>query len=213
MSEKIGLTAKQKEILEFIAGCIKERRVPPSIKEIAREVGLTSSSSVHYQLQVLEKKGLIRRNPLKSRFIEVTYDLEEAREENTICKYPLISFSFSPDFSGPEESVVKEIPLPLEFVGYRDAFLVEMIGESMKEAGILHGDICIVKREYTPKVGDIVVAATEGEITIKKFSGGSGYFILEPENHRLRPIIVREAVFLGKVIGILRFIERRTQEM
>ena len=245
----MSITMKQKQILEFIHRFLDEKGVPPSIQEIGGAVGLSSSSSVHHQLRNMERMGLIRRNPSKSRFIEIlerriaqrtsgesdehealkAVDEQEtpaAAEEleasqgsggheacREVHRYPLVQFNQCPETAESREVVMKEFPLSVDLIGHRDVFLIEMAGDSMKEAGILDGDLCIAKRLDTPEEGDIVVADIDGNITIKRLYRGSGYYRLEPENHRLRPIIVRDVRFLGKVIGILRNMERNTQEI
>jgi repressor LexA len=273
-------TPIQKKIVEFIEKCIRTRGIPPSIKEIGTSVGLSSSSSVHNQLQNLERLGLIRRDPTKSRCIEIVKRAGAADDsptlsgmQNEVCdadlpameesaagavaegesilnekieekkpemhqyaeqiatphdvpagadaewkaeihRYPLFIYeSSNPAESdgGQNRSLKAEtILLPVDFVGTIDAFLLEMDGDSMKEAGILEGDFCIIRQGNTPRDGDIVACKIEDEVTIKRFFNGPGYYILEPENHRYRRIIVKDTLFLGRVIGVLRNLERKT---
>lgn len=201
------ITETQEKILEFISSSIEKNGVPPSIKEIGKAVGLSSSSSVHYQLERMEKMGLISRDKTKSRCIAV-----KGKQKGNLYEYPLLmvdALESEDDDSGGNGHSFKTITLPVDFVGCTDAFIMEMKGDSMTGAGILDGDFCIIKHQTEPVDGDIVLAKVEDELTIKRFFNGSGYFILEPENRRFKSIMVREAVFLGKIIGILRNIEKR----
>ncbi|MHC9540708.1 MAG: LexA family protein [Vulcanimicrobiota bacterium] len=273
-------TPIQKKIVEFIEKCIRTRGIPPSIKEIGSSVGLSSSSSVHHQLQNLERLGLIRRDPTKSRCIEIVKrtgaaddsstlsgmqnevhgaalpaieentadtvsegesplkeqieekkpeshqyteqitaphdasDAKDTEEKAEIHRYPLFIYESSntaESDGGQNRSLKAEtILLPIDFVGTIEAFLLEMDGDSMKEAGILEGDFCIIRQGNTPRDGDIVACKIDEEVTIKRFFNGPGYYILEPENHRYRRILVKDALFLGRVIGVLRNWERKT---
>jgi len=208
-----ALTEIQQNILAFIKKAISDRGIPPSIKEIGKAVGLSSSSSVHHQLNNLEKLGLIRRDRTMSRSIEITGKETASPEpgtEKNFCDYMLVTFKAAASLTDNKEENISigTMTLPIDFIGYREAFLLEMQGDSMKGAGIFDGDLCIVRQQYTPVDGDMIALKIDNEIMVRRFFNGPGYFVLEAENSRYKPIMVKEAVFLGKIIGLLRNSER-----
>jgi len=217
MENKIAApTDMQLNILSCIKKRIAERGFPPSIKEIGNAVGLSSSSSVHHQLNNLEKLGLIKRDKTRSRSIEVLQGATPAAEvtENKLCDYKLVTFKAAALLTDNKEENISigTMTLPLDFIGYREAFLLEMQGDSMKGAGIFDGDLCIVKQQYTPVDGDMIAVRIDNEIMVRRFFNGPGYFVLEAENNRYKPLMVKEAVFLGKIIGLLRNSERTGEQ-
>lgn len=225
MVTELSLTHRQTLILEVIRRDVLERGIPPSIREIGERVGLSSSSSVHCHLRTLEQKGFIRRDPSRPRCIELLAegrsrvppaapraaapadgDQEgsgEGRESGYpagITFYPVLE---DPNLAPPDAEPVF-IPLPRDLAGGDDAFLFQVEGDSMREAAILHGDLVIARRSEEAEDGDIVVVLANQEITVKRFFHGNGHSRLEPENRRMKPIFVRDARVLGKVVGIIR---------
>ncbi|GAV23622.1 LexA repressor [Carboxydothermus pertinax] len=196
------LSHQEKKILTFIKQYISDKGYPPTIREICQGVGLSSPSTVHHHLRNLEAKGILQRNPTKPRALEILdYNIEEVRAVpllgNVAAGHPVLAVE------NPDE--VFQLPKALFPEG--DLFALRIKGDSMIEAGILPGDIIIVKKQETAENGDIIVAYLEGEVTVKKFWKDlhQGSIKLIPANSKYEPIIVdREAKILGKVIGLFR---------
>ncbi|WP_188205887.1 transcriptional repressor LexA [Alkalibacillus aidingensis] len=203
------LSKRQKEIYEFISSEVKAKGYPPSVREIAEAVGLASSSTVHGHLSRLEDKGYIRRDPTKPRAIEITYDDGEAVHERQAMYAPLIGKVTAGEPITAVENVEEYIPIPNNFSTTEDdVFALSVQGESMIEAGILDGDVVIVRKQATASNGEIVVAMTEeDEATVKRFFIDQDNYRLEPENPTMEPIILEQVTILGKVIGLYRDID------
>ncbi|CAI9386065.1 transcriptional repressor LexA [Niallia sp. Sow4_A1] len=203
------LSKRQLDILEYIKEEVKLKGYPPSVREIAEAVGLASSSTVHGHLARLESKGLIRRDPTKPRAIEIL-DLEESN----IPKYNIINVPVVGKVTAglpitAIENVEEYFPLPERLApSDEQIFMLEIMGESMIEAGILDGDYVIVRQQHSANNGDIVVAMTEeDEATVKRFFKERDFIRLQPENSTMEPIILRNVSILGKVIGVYRHIQ------
>lgn len=201
------VSKRQQAILEFIKNEVKTKGYPPSVREIGEAVGLASSSTVHGHLERLEAKGLIRRDPTKPRAIEVL----EPEEDSTIPRQgvvhvPLIGKVTAGLPIEAIEDIQEYFPLPDTYGASQDQlFMLEIMGESMIEAGILDGDYVIVKKQATANNGEIVVAMTdEMEATVKRFYKEKDHFRLQPENSSMEPIIVKNVSILGKVVGLYR---------
>ncbi|MBM7716636.1 repressor LexA [Bacillus thermophilus] len=199
------LTKRQEDILNFIKDEVKKKGYPPSVREIGKAVGLASSSTVHGHLARLESKGLIRRDPTKPRAIEVLNQNEETIVQKTV-NVPLVGKVTAGLPISAVENIEDYYPLPESLVpADEQVFMLEIVGESMIEAGIHDGDFVIVRQQKTANNGDIVVAMTEeDEATVKRFYKENGYFRLQPENASMEPIIVSNVVILGKVIALYR---------
>ncbi|MFC0525015.1 transcriptional repressor LexA [Pontibacillus salicampi] len=203
------LSKRQETILDFIKDRVLEKGYPPSVREIGEAVGLASSSTVHGHLARLEKKGYIRRDPTKPRAIEVL-ELEEEganqipRGEATYA--PVIGKVTAGMPITAIENIEEYVPLPDTLATQDDeVFVLVVQGESMIEAGILDGDMVIVRRQQTAQNGDIVVAMTEDEeATVKRFFKESNHIRLQPENATMEPIIVQNISILGRVVGLYR---------
>jgi repressor LexA len=203
------LTSRQRRILEFIRDAVNEHGYPPSIREIGDEVGLTSTSSVHSQLQTLEKKGFIRRDPTKPRAIEVFVDSPAAAIPRPLPAYaPLLS---GPIAAGtgvlPDDQIEEMLPLPRDLVGQGELFVLRVRGDSMIEAGIFGEDYVVVRRQPIAENGDIVAALVpnlEDEATVKRWSVRGGHVKLMPANPAYEPIDGDAASVLGKVVAVLR---------
>jgi len=218
MNEKLkNITRQQRKILNFIVKFTDKNGFPPAIRDIGKAVGLSSSSTIHFHLNKMEKEGIIRRDPTKPRAIKVLINPGNGKksdgkstESTTIEKredvvdYPLITGYRKdvPFFS--KNNVEKIIPLPVEIFGNRDGFLLRMPGESMTGIGINNGDLCIINREENVNDGDIAVIATNGEMTVKRVFRHLGAYRLEPENRRMNPVYVKDVKILGKLVGVLR---------
>lgn len=207
------LTKIQVKILEFIKQELRDKGYPPSVREIGANVGLTSTSSVHNQLNNLEKKRYIKRGVSKQRAIEVVgfspfsnkdTNYDEVSTVEDIINVPIIGNVAAGLPILAEENVEDTYPLPSSFVGTKECFMLHVKGESMKDAGILDGDMVIVKKQNTANNHDIVVALIENEATVKTFYKESNRIRLQPENPAFEPIYSTDCQILGKVIGVIR---------
>lgn len=204
-----NLSKRQQEILDFIKQSVRERGYPPSVREIGQAVGLSSSSTVHGHLARLEAKGLIRRDPTKPRAIEILDNNPVIEADFNVRKVPVVGRVTAGQPITAIENIEDYFPLPENIApGGDQVFMLEVIGDSMIEAGILDGDYVIVRQQQTAENGDIVVAMTEDdEATVKRFYKENNYIRLQPENSTMDPIIVTNVTILGKVIGVYRKID------
>ncbi len=197
------ISAKQKEILEFIKQEILNRGYPPAVREICEAVGLKSTSSVHSHLETLEKNGYIRRDPTKPRAIEIIDDnFNLTRRE--VVNVPVIGSVAAGQPLLAVENIENYFPIPAELMPNTDAFMLHVKGESMINAGILDGDQILVQQQSDVRNGDIVVALIEDSATVKTFYKEDGHIRLQPENDTMDPIIVEDCTILGKVFGVFR---------
>ncbi len=203
----VKISKRQQDILNFIKDEVKSKGYPPSVREIGEAVGLASSSTVHGHLARLESKGLIRRDPTKPRAIEILEVDENAHiPRNQVVNVPVVGKVTAGLPITAIENIEEYFPLPERLVpSDEQVFMLEIMGESMIEAGILDGDYVIVKQQQTANNGDIVVAMTEDdEATCKRFFKEKEYVRLQPENPTMEPIILKNVSILGKVIGVYR---------
>jgi repressor LexA len=203
------LTGKRREILEFIESSLSDRGYPPSVREIGEAVGLTSSSSVHAHLATLQKQGYLRRDPTKPRAIEVRYDTSSGAmiEKRPTRHVPLVGDVAAGTDVLAQENVEELLPLPADFTGDGNLFMLRIRGDSMIDAGILDGDFVVARQQTEATKGDIVVAGIPGdEATVKTYTRKGGKVVLLPHNERLSPMEFDPAdvsVF-GKVVTVLR---------
>lgn len=212
MAEKV--TKRQQAVLDSIENCIREKGYGPTVREVCQDLGLSSPSTVHVHLKALEEKGLIKRDPLKSRSITLTYPLEGVdtpREANFIkpsfsktLDLPLVGNVAAGSPILAEENVVDTITLPTDIVGDSAAFLLSVRGDSMIEAGINSGDYVVVKEQPTANNGDIVVALIDDGATVKRFYKEANHIRLQPENSSMEPIITNDCSIAGKVVAVFR---------
>lgn len=196
------LSSRQQAILTYIKTYLRNRGYPPSVREIGSAVGLCSSSTVHSHLAKLEKLGYIRRDPAKPRAIEIM-DTAAWRHKR-LTPVPLVGRVTAGVPILAVENVEEVYPLPADFVHDENVFMLAVQGDSMVNAGILNGDFVIVRRQQIADSGDIVVAMIDDEATVKRFFPEKDHVRLQPENDAMQPIITRQVVILGKVIGLLR---------
>jgi repressor LexA len=205
------LTTRQQEIWQFLAAYVDEHGYPPTVREIGDAVGLASPSTVHAHLANLERAGLLRRDPTKPRAIELVGRKREQAPapEVSAPKLPLVGQIAA---GGPllaEEAIEDEIAVPEPLGGDAD-FLLRVKGESMIEAGILDGDIVVVRKQTDARTGEIVVAlvgddGSADEATVKTFHRErDGRIRLQPENAALEPLFPEHVEILGKVTGVFR---------
>lgn len=199
------ISKRQEDILSFIKEEVRLKGYPPSVREIAEAVGLASSSTVHGHLERLENKGYIRRDPTKPRAIEIL-EPENSIHKQPVVHVPLIGKVTAGSPITAIENVEEYFPLPDTYGTSEDQlFMLEVMGESMIEAGIHDKDYVIVKQTATADNGDIVVAMTEdNEATVKRFFKEKDHFRLQPENSSMEPILVDQVSILGKVVGLYR---------
>ncbi|KHE66821.1 transcriptional repressor LexA [Halobacillus sp. BBL2006] len=201
------LSKRQQEILDFIKEQVLLKGYPPSVREIGQSVGLASSSTVHGHLSRLEKKGYIRRDPTKPRAIEVIELEEDHSIPRSEASYaPVIGKVTAGSPITAVENIEEYVPLPDTLAGSdENTFVLIVQGESMIEAGILDGDMVVVRQQQTAQNGDIVVAMTEDEeATVKRFFKERSHIRLQPENATMDPIILNDVSILGKVVGLYR---------
>jgi repressor LexA len=191
--------------MDFIKKEVATKGYPPSVREIGNAVGLASSSTVHGHLNRLEKKGLIRRDPTKPRAIEILDREEFALPKQETVFLPVIGKVTAGEPITAIENIEEYIPVPKSMVSNEDAFILNVVGDSMINAGIFDGDQVIVRPQQTAENGEIIVAMTEdGEATVKRFFKEKDHIRLQPENPTMAPIIVKNCTILGKVVGLFR---------
>lgn len=199
------ISDKQKEILEYIKSQILAKGYPPAVREICEAVHLKSTSSVHSHLETLEKNGYIRRDPTKPRAIEIVDD-EFNLNRREMVNVPVIGRVAAGEPILATQNISDYFPIPAEFMPNTQTFMLMVKGESMINAGIFDGDMILVLQQQTARNGDMVVALVDDSATVKTFYREDGYIRLQPENESMDPIIVTDAVILGKVIGVFRFL-------
>jgi repressor LexA len=216
--EPAGLTPRQRKVLAVIRDWVDRFGYPPSVREIGDAVGLTSTSSVHHQLRTLERKGYLRRDPNRTRAVDVRAPEEETAtgtegpaegtpdgtDRPTPAFVPLLGDIAA---GGPilaEQAVQDVFPLPREIVGEGELFLLNVRGDSMVEAAITDGDWVVVRQQPVAENGEIVAAMIDGEATVKTFKRRDGHNWLMPANPAYDPIPGDEATILGRVVAVLR---------
>jgi repressor LexA len=199
---ELNLTKRQQEIFEFIKRYAGEHGYPPTVRDIGKAIGLTSSSTVHAHLANLEKVGLLRRDPSKPRALEVLVD--KAKEVVAPNGLPLVGNVAAGQPVLAEENIEEYVPVPGIAGGEQGEFVLRVRGDSMRDAGILAGDHVIVRRQETADSGEIVVALVGEEATVKRFFEESDHVRLQPENEAMEPIRTRDAQILGRVVGVCR---------
>ncbi|MFA5524689.1 MAG: transcriptional repressor LexA [Tissierellales bacterium] len=203
------LSSIQLKILEFIKKEIFSKGYPPAVREICKAVELKSTSTVHAHLEKLEKKGYIRRDPTKPRAIEILNKSDNviAFPRREIVNVPIVGKVTAGEPILAVENIEDTFPLPIDFIENDSVFMLKVRGESMINAGILDGDLVLIKQQNTANNGDIVVALLEEEATIKRFFKEKNHFRLQPENQFMEPIITTDVLVLGKVTGVYRRIK------
>jgi repressor LexA len=205
----MDLTKRQQEIFDFIRKYSAKYGYPPTVRDIGKAVGLASSSTVHAHLANLEKIGLLRRDPSKPRAIElfdraVGSAVDSVRAIVRPDALPLVG-SVAAGLPVPaEEDIEDYVSVPDAAGGADGEYLLRIRGDSMKNAGILEGDLVVVRRQDTAEEGEIVVALLGEEATVKRFFREDDHIRLQPENETMEPIRSREVKILGRVVGLLR---------
>jgi len=206
---RTGLTPRQKQVLEYIDENLREKGYPPSVREIAAALGLTSPATVHNHLNTLEDKGYIKRDPTKPRAMEVNYESGSGAvtERRPVKHIPLIGTVAAGTGVLAEENIEESYPLPQDFTGDGALFMLKVRGDSMIDAAICDGDFVVVRQQANANNGEIVVAAiNEDEATVKTFIQKGNQIILRPSNETMEDIIqdAKDVSIYGKVVTVLR---------
>jgi repressor LexA len=205
----MDLTKRQQEIFDFIRKYSAKYGYPPTVRDIGKAVGLASSSTVHAHLANLEKLGLLRRDPSKPRAIEmlergVGNAVESVKGIVGTEGLPVLGAVAAGQPMLAEENIEDYVSVPDMAGGTNGNYLLQIRGESMKDAGIIEGDHVVVHSQDTARDGDIVVALLGEEATVKRFFREPDHIRLQPENETMEPIRSKEVKVLGKVVGLLR---------
>ena len=203
------ITTRQRQILDVIERSMRDRGYPPSVREIGESIGLTSPSTVHSHLRTLTRLGYLRRDPDKPRAIEVRWDPNSGAvmERRPVRHVPLVGDVAAGTDVLAVEQVEEIYPLPADFTGEGDLFMLRVRGESMIEAGILDGDYVVAVQQNKARNGDVVVAGIPGgEATIKHFTAVDGVVTLTPSNSTMAPMIFpsEEVEIYGRVVTVMR---------
>ena len=197
------LTERQNKILDYIRFVTKVRNYPPSVREIGEAVGLSSSSTVHNHLNQLERRGLIKRDPSKSRTVQLVADAEVAEQRRNAVSVPIVGNVAAGSPILAEQNVEDHILLSSDLAkdGY---FLLRVRGDSMINAGILDDDLVLVRPQHEAPNGSIVVALVEGDATVKRIERTDGHVKLIAENPAYEPIVTNNVSLVGQVRGVIR---------
>lgn len=212
------LNSRESDILRYIEKQVKDVGYPPSVREIGKAVGLSSTATVHAYLSKLEEKGYIKKETQKGRTLRLLKGLKDSKDKNQTSLFEGKNY-----YGGKElvdvpvvgkitagapilavENITDSFLIPLDFVGNSESFMLTVSGESMIEAGILDGDYILVQKQNVARNGEIVVALIEDEATVKTFYKEKDHIRLQPENSTMDPIIVKDCQILGKVVGVFR---------
>ena len=207
------LNKRERAIIKFIDKQIKDKGYPPSVREIGKAVGLHSTATVHGYLKKLSEKGYIKKEDQKGRTLKLLKgglaDSEKPAPKplyngKELVDVPVVGKITAGAPILAVENVTDTFPIPIDFVGNSESFMLTVSGESMIEAGILDGDYILVKRQNSARNGQIVVALIEDEATVKTFYKENNHIRLQPENSTMDPIIVPDCKILGVVGGVFR---------
>ena len=206
MAADLNLTKRQQEIFDFIGKYSAKYGYPPTVRDIGKAIGLTSSSTVHAHLANLEKIGLLRRDPTKPRAIELLVDKAKRAARPALGGgIPVVGQVAAGQPLLAEENIDDYVEVPELAGGDEAEYVLSVTGDSMIGAGIHHGDHVVVRTQDTAENGDIVVALVgDSEATVKRFFRESNHVRLQPENDELEPIRSDEVTVLGRVVGVLR---------
>ena len=204
-----ALTARQRQVLEIIEQHTRQHGYPPSVREIGEAVGLTSPSTVHAHLAALQRHGYLRRDPTKPRAIEVRWDpnSDAVADRRPVRHVPLVGDVAAGTDVLAQENIEELLPLPVDFTGDGELFMLRVRGDSMIDAGILDGDFVVCRSQSTADAGEIVVAGIPGdEATVKTFTTQGDRVVLVPANPTLGPMEFdpSDVQVFGRVVTVLR---------
>ncbi len=197
------LTERQTKILDYIRSVTRVRNYPPSVREIGEAVGLSSSSTVHNHLNQLERRGLIKRDPSKSRTVQLVQDAEMDQKRRNVVSVPIVGNAAAGSPILAEQNIEDHVLLSPELAkdGY---FLLRVRGDSMINAGIFDNDLVLVRPQHEASNGSIVVALVDGDATVKRFERSNGHVKLIAENPAYDPIVTSNVSLVGVVRGVIR---------
>lgn len=198
------LTNRQRQIIDCILQHTETHGYPPTVREIGEAVGLSSSSTVHAHLRHLEQAGLIRRDAVLTRAIRVVAGNLDAGKPKRVANLPLVGRVAAGRPTLAAEDIEDTYPVPREFLGGGEGFMLRVKGESMIEDGIMDGDYVIVRKQETAENSDTVVAMVEDEATVKRFYKEGKRFRLQPANSDMEPMYFDDVQVIGKVVGLMR---------
>jgi len=197
------LTERQTKILDYIRYVTRVRSYPPSVREIGEAVGLSSSSTVHNHLNQLERRGLIKRDPSKSRTVQLVQDAEVDQQRRNAVSVPVVGNVAAGAPILAEQNIEDHLLLSPE-LAQEGFFLLRVRGDSMVNAGIFDGDLVLVRPQHEAPNGTIVVALVDGEATVKRFERANGHVRLVAENPAYEPIVTSNVSLVGVVRGVIR---------
>jgi repressor LexA len=202
----MDLTKRQQEIFDFIKRYSSQHGYPPTVRDIGKAVGLASSSTVHAHLANLEKVGLLRRDPSKPRALELLdRAVDGVRSAIGVpTGLPLVGSVAAGQPILAEENIEEYVDVPAIAGGQEGGFVLQVRGDSMRDAGILEGDLVVVRPQETASDGEIVVALVGEESTVKRFFREADHIRLQPENDEYEPIRTKDVAILGRVVGLMR---------
>jgi len=198
------LTHRQRQILQYIVQHTEAHGYPPTVREIGEAVNLSSSSTVHAHLKSLEQAGLIRRDAVLTRAIQVVAGNVEQTRPKRVANLPVLGRVAAGKPILAVEDVEDTFPVPREFLSGGDGFMLRVKGDSMVDDGIMDGDYVIVRRQDAAENGDTVVALVEDEATVKRFYRDNGRVKLQPANTTMQPMYFDRVDLVGKVVGLIR---------
>ncbi|HEY7438676.1 MAG TPA: transcriptional repressor LexA [Acidimicrobiia bacterium] len=209
MTEPAPLTARQQQVLDFIDSEIRRRGYPPSVREIGEAIGLSSSSTVHAHLAALQDKGYLHRDPTKPRALEVRFEPGSGAvvDRRPVRHVPLVGDVAAGTGVLAAENIEETFPIPEDFTGDGQLFMLRVRGDSMIDAGIFDRDYVVVRQQETAENGDVVVAGIPGEeATVKTFQRKRSKIVLRPQNDTLEDMVFdpSEVAIYGKVVTVLR---------
>jgi repressor LexA len=203
------LTPRQRQVLEFIDAEVRERGFPPSVREIGEAVGLSSSSTVHAHLAALQDKGYLTRDPTKPRALELHFEGGSGAqvERRPVRHIPLVGDVAAGTGVLAVETCEESVPMPEDFTGAGQLFMLRVKGDSMVDAGILDGDYVVVRQQPDAEPGEVVVAGIPGEeATVKTLQRRRGKVVLRPANAQMDEMVFEpsDVTIYGKVVSLLR---------
>jgi len=196
------LTKRQQQVLDFIINYLKKIGYPPTVREVGNEFKI-SSKGAYDHLIAIEKKGYIKRNPTKPRAIEIM-DFVHGRISGPMVEIPVVGKVAAGEPLLATQNIERTLSLSVDMIRAEEPFALRIKGDSMIGAGILEGDYVIVKKQPSAEQGDIVVALIGDDATVKRFYKADDHVRLQPENPTMEPIITKDVVIVGKVVGLFR---------
>lgn len=202
------IKAREQRILKYMKQQIRLQGYPPTVREICDACNIKSTSTVHKDIENLERQGFLKKDPSKPRAYMVVDDETPVRERNDIIDVPIVGRVAAGTPILAEQNIEETFPIPARFAGNGNNFMLNVKGESMIEAGIHDGDYILVEEAHEARNGDMVVAMIDGfesEATVKTYYHEGDHIRLQPENSSMSPIIVNDVTILGKVRGVFRY--------